>query len=332
MINNSAPPFVSHTSLPLLYSTPGLIEGGKRELISVSIGIPAYNEASNIGHLLRNLSDQKLKDDFILKEIIVVASGCTDETEDIVKTQRAIDHRIMLLVEKERRGKASAVNLLLKENHSTILVMEAADTLPKELSLHHLVAPFRNISVGATGGRPLPVNPENTVIGWIPHVIWDLHHEMATLEQKQGSYFHISGEFCAIRAGIIRRIPETIVNDDAYIGLQIKRAGYSVGYVPEATVSMRGPATIFDILSQRRRVVYGHRQLEINYGADIASTKPTQVARIFFKVLKLRPNKFIGTFAAMTLEALSHTLARSDFKKGKLHQKWRMVPSTKSLA
>jgi cellulose synthase/poly-beta-1,6-N-acetylglucosamine synthase-like glycosyltransferase len=300
-------------------------------LISVSIGIPAYNEAGNIGLLLRNLSNQELKDDFLLKEIMVVASGCTDRTEDIVKIQRTSDHRIRLLVEKERRGKASAVNLLLKECKSNVLVMEAADTLPKELSLYHLVAPFRNMSVGAVGGRPLPVNPENTVIGWIPHVIWDLHHQIATLEQRQGRYFHISGEFCAIRTGIIRRIPETIVNDDAYIGLEIMRAGYSVSYVPEATVAMKGPTTIFDLVSQRRRVVCGHKQLETNYGADIASTKPTQIAKIFFKVLKPRPNKFIGTFAAMTLEAFSHILARSDFKKGKLHHKWRMVPSTKSL-
>jgi hypothetical protein len=73
-------------------------------------------------------------------------------------------------------------------------------------------------------------------------------------------------------------------------------------------------------------------QLESGYGAEIASTKPTQIAKIFFKVLKPRPNKFIATFAGMSLEMLSHLLARSDFKKGKLHHKWRMVPSTKSLA
>ena len=300
-------------------------------MISVTIGIPAYNEAANIGYLLRNLLKQKLKDEFRLKEIVVVASGCTDGTEDVVKKIMGSDRRVKLLVEKERKGKASAVNLLLRECTSNVLVMEPADTLPKNWSLHHLVAPFRNASMGATGGRPLPANPENTVIGWIPHVLWDLHHHIATLEHKQSSYFHISGEFCAIKTGIIKKIPETIVNDDAYIGLQIKRAGYSVAYVPEATVTMRGPSTIFDIVAQRRRVVYGHMQLEKTYGAEIASTKPTQIARIFFKVLKPRPNKFLGTFAGMSLEMLSHVLARSDFKQGKLHHKWRMVPSTKTL-
>jgi cellulose synthase/poly-beta-1,6-N-acetylglucosamine synthase-like glycosyltransferase len=210
--------------------------------------------------------------------------------------------------------------------------MEPADTLPKDWSLYHLVAPFKDKSIGATGGRPLPVNPENTVIGWIPHVIWDLHHHIATLEDSQGKYFHISGEFCAIKSGIIKKIPETIVNDDAYIGLQIRRAGYRVAYVPDATVAMKGPTNVFDIVSQRRRVVYGHMQLERSYGADIASTKVTQIAKSLFKVLKLQPKKFIGTLAGMSLEAFSHFLARRDFKKGKLHHKWRMVPSTKSLA
>ncbi len=300
-------------------------------MISVSIGIPAHNEASNIGLLLETLSKQKLKDDFILKEIVVVASGCTDRTEDVVEKHRRYDPRINLIVEEERRGKASAVNLLLRKCKSTVLVMEPADTLPKDCSLYHLIAPFKDRSVGATGGRPLPVNPENTVIGWIPHVIWDLHHHIATLEDSQGKYFHISGEFCAIRPGIINKMPETIVNDDAYIGLQIRNMGYKVAYVPEATVAMKGPTNIFDIVSQRRRVVFGHMQLERGYGADIASTKITQIARMIFKVLKLQPKKFIGTFAGMSLEAFSHFLARRDFKKGKLHHKWRMVPSTKSL-
>jgi cellulose synthase/poly-beta-1,6-N-acetylglucosamine synthase-like glycosyltransferase len=300
-------------------------------MTAISVGIPAHNEANNIGLLLKTLLRQELGNGFTLKEIVVVASGCTDGTEAIVKKSRKSDARIRLIVERERKGKASAINILLRECDSDILVMEAADTLPKNRCLQNLVSPFKNKSVGATSSRPIPVNPENSVMGWIPHVIWNLYHYMAESYDRKNEYFHISGEACAIRTGIVQRIPERIVNDDAYIGLQIRRAGYKVVYVPEAIVSMKGPTNIFDLISQRRRIVYGHMQLEKTNSAYIASIKPNQVIRILPKILTPKPKKLLGTIVGISSEALSHMLAKRDIQKGKYYYKWHMVESTKTL-
>ncbi|WXG44779.1 MAG: glycosyltransferase [Promethearchaeati archaeon SRVP18_Atabeyarchaeia-1] len=300
-------------------------------MMSVSIGIPAHNEENNIGVLLCNLSKQKLSDGFSLSEIVVVASGCTDHTEDIVKKAIESDPRVRLIVEKERNGKASAINILLEQCKSEVLVMEPADTLPHDGSLYKLVKPFNDKHVGAVGGRPVPINPENSVIGYIPHVIWDLHHYIAQSEDSADKYFHISGEFCAIRTGIIRRIPTDIVNDDAYIGLQIWKAGYRVVYAPEATATMKGPTNVSDILSQRRRVISGHMQLEKEHDAYITSINSSQIIKILPKVIRLRPKKLLGTIVGVGLEAYSHVLARRDLSNGKAHHKWSMVSSTKTL-
>nr|MDO8100861.1 glycosyltransferase [Candidatus Njordarchaeota archaeon] len=298
---------------------------------SVSIGIPAHNEANNIGLLLRNLSKQKLSKDFSLKEIIVVASGCTDGTESIVKRSRQFYPQTRLIIEKKRRGKASAVNILLRQCKSDILVMEPADTLPKEGSVSTLLSPFKEDTVGAVGGRPIPINPENSVMGWIPHMIWGLHHYIAEYENREDRYFHISGEFCAIRTGIIDQIPKSIVNDDAYIGLQIRKAGYKVVYVPEAEVIMKGPTNISELLSQRRRVICGHKQLEKTHGANIASIDSAEVTKMLPKILSLQPKKLLGTIVGIGFEAFSHVLARRDILNGKDHREWRIVPSTKTL-
>jgi len=70
---------------------------------TVSIGICAYNEEKNIGRLLdRLLKEKKL---YTLKEIIVVASGCTDGTEGIVKQYTSKCEKINLIVERGRKGK-----------------------------------------------------------------------------------------------------------------------------------------------------------------------------------------------------------------------------------
>ncbi len=53
-------------------------------MLSISIGIMAYNEEANIGRLLQSVFDQRCVNGHI-EEIVVVASGCTDNTEDIVR-------------------------------------------------------------------------------------------------------------------------------------------------------------------------------------------------------------------------------------------------------
>ena len=60
------------------------------EMIRCSIGVTAYNEEANIGHLLAALLDQHLHSVDIV-EIIVVASACTDRTVPIVREQMALD-------------------------------------------------------------------------------------------------------------------------------------------------------------------------------------------------------------------------------------------------
>jgi glycosyltransferase involved in cell wall biosynthesis len=49
--------------------------------IRCSVGITAHNEEANIGRLLDAMLNQHL-DEVEIAEIIVVASGCTDNTAD----------------------------------------------------------------------------------------------------------------------------------------------------------------------------------------------------------------------------------------------------------
>ena len=55
----------------------------------------AYNEEANIGRLLKAVLSQKLKT-VAITEIVVVASGCTDSTESIVREWTKRDPRIRL--------------------------------------------------------------------------------------------------------------------------------------------------------------------------------------------------------------------------------------------
>ena len=50
-----------------------------RKKLTVTIGIPAYNEEANVRNLLVSLLAQK-ETNFKLQEIIVVSDGSTDKT------------------------------------------------------------------------------------------------------------------------------------------------------------------------------------------------------------------------------------------------------------
>ena len=62
----------------------------------VSVGVMAYNEERNIGKLLEALTSQLVSND-VISEIIVVSSGSTDRTDEIVSEWCERDERIALI-------------------------------------------------------------------------------------------------------------------------------------------------------------------------------------------------------------------------------------------
>ncbi len=86
--------------------------------VPCTVGIFAHNEEANIAHLLQIMLEQDLEK-VEIREIIVVSSGSTDQTDSIVRQFGQKDRRIRLLVQAKRQGKASAINLFLK--HQTII-------------------------------------------------------------------------------------------------------------------------------------------------------------------------------------------------------------------
>src|SRR5581483_4970796 len=94
-----------------------------------SVGITAHNEQANIGKLLDALLAQELEQ-VEISEIVVVASGCTDQTCNIVRSYERRDPRIRLYEQTTREGKTSAINLFLQNARQDICVVESGDTLP----------------------------------------------------------------------------------------------------------------------------------------------------------------------------------------------------------
>jgi cellulose synthase/poly-beta-1,6-N-acetylglucosamine synthase-like glycosyltransferase len=273
-------------------------------MLNLSIGIMAYNEEANIGRLFRSVLGERFTHSY-LKEIFVVASGCTDRTEEIVRDFMKNDKRIILLIQEQREGKASAINLFLSKASGDILILESGDTVPEEGTLDKLVAPFEDPNIGMTGAHPIPVNSNSTFVGFTVHFMWSLHHKIALMTPKLG-------ELVAFR-NFVRDIPSDTAVDEASIEAIVRQAGYELRYVSDAIVINKGPENIKDFIKQRRRIAAGHKHLLREQEYEVSTFDPKKILRILIQEHSWNFRHTVWTPGAIALEIIGRILGYYDF-------------------
>ncbi|RJQ53779.1 MAG: glycosyltransferase [Nitrospiraceae bacterium] len=292
-------------------------------MLNCSIGIMAYNEEANIGNLLEALLIQKTHI-CPIKEIYVVASGCEDGTEDIVRDYSKKDGRIKLLVQENREGKASAVNLFLSVAQGEIIMLESADTIPAPGTIEKMAAPFFDPSVGMTGGRPVPVDSPDNFLGFTVNLLWRLHH-MISLEHPK------MGELIAFR-NVVKEIPVDTAVDEASIEAIVTDAGFRIKYAEDAVVYNKGPENIREFIKQRRRIAAGHIYVGKTQHHSVSTTSVTHILKPLLRDLKWSMKDILWTSGAVLLEAWGRFLGFYDFHVRKRNPFiWDISTSTKKL-
>src|SRR5229473_147657 len=298
---------------------------GEEEIIGCSIGIMAYNEEANIARTLQSVLAQS-GPSISINEVIVVASGCTDRTVSIVSEMAQQEARIRLFVQERREGKASAINLFLKQATGPVVVLIGADVIPETSAMEYLCAPFKDPTIGMVGGRPVPVNDPTTFMGHAVHLLWRLHDGVARIHPKLG-------EVIAFR-NVISGIPTDSAVDEISIQALISQLGYQLLYEPACIVYNKGPLTIRDFLKQRRRIYAGHLQTREQQNYEAATMKVTPIARQLIACRHFAlstPRQVLWTLGAITLEGYARVQGYFDYRRNREHHIWQAVESTKDL-
>ncbi len=295
--------------------------------VAFSVGICAYNEEENIGRLITELLNQRLDDNQVMQELIVISSGSTDKTNDIVKEFANQDPRIKLIAEKTRRGKSSAVNIFIKKSRSKYLVLTSADVIPDKKCLHHLLTKLRKRGVGLTAPRILPINSDKTLVGYAVHLQWNLHHKINLQFPERPKV----GELVAFKK-TFTRIPISSPVDEASIEPLIHFQGYKVVYCPEAVIYNKGPESIRDFLRQRRRIYAGHSQLRKRYGYTVITYSNARIIGALLANFDWNTKNWPKLFAVLALESIGRLTGFLDYKfKIRNHTVWKIAKSTKKL-
>lgn len=235
--------------------------------LTVTIGIPAYNEEANIQALLRSVLAQE-SGNFELLEILVYCDGCTDQTAALARA--VASPRIRVYEQPERKGQIYRQNQMLKVFRGDVLVLLEADTLPQDrFAISRLLEPFCRQGasrIGMTVGRAIALPPRN----FLQRILYTGYAIKSAVfsEWKQGS--NIFGSNGQNMRALSREFARTIVwpadvPEDAYLYLRSRQSAFSMKQVPGAVTQFRTVGSFADGLKQTQKFLSGKRALREHF-------------------------------------------------------------------
>lgn len=199
---------------------------------SVTIIVPAYNEAAAIGPKLDNLTALDYPPAAV--EILVASDGSTDATAAVVRSRPEANIRLLDL---PRQGKAATIEAAVAATQSEILVMTDANSMFAPGALRALVRPFADPQVGGVAGNQVYQHGgmnEATAAG--ERRYWDFDRLLKRAESEAGNVIGATGAIYAIRRRLFRPLRPD-VSDDFYTSLGVIDQGRRLVFVDEAVAS-----------------------------------------------------------------------------------------------
>lgn len=232
-----------------------------KKLLSVTIGIPAYNEEANIGNLIDNLLKQDKKN-YMLKQIIIISDASTDKTDNIVKSFG--NKKIRLITNKIRKGQVYSQNLIFSISNSDLVVIMEADTLPEDKKfLSKLFSSvIRDQSIGLVQSN---IKPKHT--GALLEKV--LYHQVSIYLKFVVSNPQTKQWLCTGRGGRAftkkvykRLIWPSNVPEDIFAYLWCKQHNLKIDFQNSAISIYKLPKNFEDFVKERQKIASGQQTLK----------------------------------------------------------------------
>jgi len=245
----------------------------------VSVILATYNEENTVVRKLRNLMEQ----DYPNKQIIVVDSASDDGTVELIEEfVKDKDVEIKLIQERERRGKASALNEAFKHCSGKIVVITDADAICEKDALKKIVSNFSGANVGAATGRQVLLNPNQNLTTKFEKTYRGFFELLRVGECSLDATPVFNGPLMAFRLELLEEIPEDTIADDSHLAVQIREKGFRTVYDPDAVFYEYAPPTFRSRLSQKLRRGQGLVQMFLRQWRMLFNRKYGKFGMIVF--------------------------------------------------
>jgi cellulose synthase/poly-beta-1,6-N-acetylglucosamine synthase-like glycosyltransferase len=199
----------------------------------VSIIIPAYNEAENIGKKIRNSLDVEYPSDRL--EVLIACDGSRDGTPAAAKRFEDGQH-VRVLEFPVNRGKIAVLNDGVRAATGDIVVFSDASALLYRDAIRNLVANFADPEVGSVSGKYTVIKAEEVDIGKSEDFYWRYETFLKVLESEISNVLGGHGHLNAIRKDLYPFPKPGTINDDYVIPVSVLGKGRRAVYEPKAIV------------------------------------------------------------------------------------------------
>lgn len=217
---------------------------------AVSMIIAAYNEEKVIASKVQNTLALDYPSSKL--QIIVAAYGSTDATATLAAS---FDH-VLVLHEKERKGKAAAINEAIKHAIHPIVVLTDANTALSTQTLKQLIAPFADEQTGAVAGEKKVISTEGAAVSG-EGLYWQYESWLKKQETKFYTVVGAAGELFALRKELFVPVPEQTITDDFFISINVNLKHKKVQYAPHAVSTETASASLADEWKRKVRIAAG---------------------------------------------------------------------------
>lgn len=238
---------------------------------SITIAVPAYNEARSIGATIESLLSLEYPAD--RRQIVIMSDAATDATDDIVRgySPRGVE----LIRMPHRMGKMEMENVAARHFRGAIVVNTDATIRITPGSLKALIRVFQDPTLGCASGRDVSVGRQDQESnqgesGYVGFEMW-----LRDLETRSGGIIGASGCFYALRRHLVDESFPPVLSRDFAAPLQTRLAGLrtvsvrdAVCLVPRATSLRAEYRRKVRTMARGLRTLFAYRQLlnPIRYG------------------------------------------------------------------
>ena len=197
----------------------------------------------------------------VVKEVIVILDGCTDDSAAWLAT--ISDPRLRPVVMTEHGGKAAALRRGMSVATAELLLFVDIRPEVTETSIRRLIRNFADPTVGCAAGE-LRIRVDDghaQAASAVGGLYWKYEQWIRNSEAAYDSPVGVYGGFYAIRRALACDPPNGLILDDMFQPLNIIRQGYRSVVDQEALVYDRWPTTATGEFQRKVRTLAGNFQL-----------------------------------------------------------------------
>jgi len=209
-----------------------------RELPSITVLIPAYNEERSIARKIENTLALQYPRDRL--QMLVASDGSSDRTVTIAR--QYADRGVEVNHNPERRGKMETENRMVPIAAGEIILVTDASAQLSSDALLRIARHFADPSVGCVSGSRVCL-PTESAASEGEGLYWRYESWIKQSESRLGTCLGADGQLMAVRKSLFPRIPDC--NDDFYVPMNILiTSNHKVRYEPGAKAWIAAAATL----------------------------------------------------------------------------------------